>query len=75
MPAIGAVWDRVSTPQERIGDVRLRQGCRAYHDQDVTLPKSEQDAMRDRRNSNRTRLKNGLAKAEKPAPIEFVKQG
>lgn len=48
---------------------------RAYHDQDVTLPKSEQDAMRDRRNSNRTRLRNGLSDAGKPAPLEFVKQG
>ena len=48
---------------------------RAYHDQDVTLPKTEQDAMRDRRNSNRTRLRDGLAKAGKPKPIEFVKQG
>lgn len=48
---------------------------RAYHDQDVTLPKSEQDAMRDRRESNRTRLRNGLASAGKPAPIEFVSQG
>ena len=48
---------------------------RAYHDQDVTLPKTEQDAMRDRRNSNRTRLRNGLAAAGKPAPHEFVKQG
>lgn len=48
---------------------------RAYHDQDVTLPKSEQDAMRDRRNSNRTRLRKGLSDAGKPAPIEFVKQG
>ena len=48
---------------------------RAYHDQEVTLPKSEQDAMRDRRNSNRTRLRNGLDKAGKPKPIEFVKQG
>ncbi|MDQ1193800.1 hypothetical protein QE419_002566 [Brevundimonas vesicularis] len=48
---------------------------RAYHDQDVTLPKAEQDAMRDRRNSNRTRLRDGLAKAGKPKPIEFVKQG
>ncbi len=47
----------------------------AYHDQDVTLPKSEQDAMRDRRNSNRTRLRNGLSKNGKPAPLEFVKQG
>ena len=48
---------------------------RAYHDQDVTLPKTEQDAMRDRRNSNRSRLRNGLAAAGKPAPLEFVKQG
>lgn len=48
---------------------------RAYHDQDVTLPKKEQDAMRDRRNSNRTRLRNGLAAGSKPAPVEFVKQG
>ncbi|WCR00079.1 cyclic GMP-AMP synthase DncV-like nucleotidyltransferase [Paracoccus aestuarii] len=48
---------------------------RAYHDQDVTLPKSEQDAMRARRDSNRTRLRNGLEKAGKPKPIEFVKQG
>ncbi len=48
---------------------------RAYHDQNVTLPKTEQDKMRNRRNSNRKRLRNGLAKADKPAPIEFVKQG
>ena len=48
---------------------------RAYHNQDVTLPKAEQDKMRDRRNSNRTRLRNGLAKAGKPPPFEFVKQG
>lgn len=48
---------------------------RAYHDQEVSLPKSEQDAMRDRRNANRTRLRNGLADAGKPAPLEFVKQG
>ena len=48
---------------------------RAYHDRDVTLPKPEQDAMRDHRNSNRTRLRNGLAAAGKPAPLEFVKQG
>lgn len=47
----------------------------AFHKDEVTLPKTEQDAMRDRRDSNRTRLRNGLKKAEKPAPIEFVKQG
>ena len=48
---------------------------RAYHDQEVTLPKAEQDSMRDRRNANRRRVRKGLAKADKPAPIEFVKQG
>lgn len=48
---------------------------RAYHDQEVSLPKAEQDKMRNRRDSNRTRLRNGLEKADKPAPIEFVKQG
>jgi hypothetical protein len=48
---------------------------RAYHDQEVTLPKSEQDAMRDRRDSNRTRLRDDLERAGKPKPIEFVKQG
>ena len=48
---------------------------RAYHNQDVTLPKTEQDAMRARRDSNRTRLRNGLSAAGKPAPLDFVKQG
>src|SRR3546814_657975 len=48
---------------------------RAFHNQEVTLPAEEQKAMRDRRDANRTRLRNGLEKAKKPAPIEFVKQG
>ena len=48
---------------------------RAYHNQDVTLPESEQKRMRDRRNANRKRLRKGLDKVDKPAPIEFVKQG
>ena len=48
---------------------------RAYHNQDVTLPKTEQDRMRSRRNANRDRLRKGLEKADKPAPIEFVAQG
>ena len=47
----------------------------AYHNQDVTLPKTEQDRMRNRRNANRDRLRKGLEKAGKPAPIEFVAQG
>lgn len=48
---------------------------RAYHNQEVTLPKIEQDKMRDRRNANRNRLRRGLDKAENPAPSEFVSQG
>ena len=48
---------------------------RAYHDQGVTLPKTEQDRMRDRRNTNRDRLRKGLDLAGRPTPIEFVAQG
>ena len=55
--------------------INCAKDVRAYHNEDVTLPKAEQDKMRDRRNANRRRLRNGLAKADKPAPIEFVKQG
>lgn len=48
---------------------------RAYHNDRVTLPKVDQDKMRDRRNSNRKRVKRGLENAERPCPLEFVKQG
>ena len=48
---------------------------RAFHKDEVTLPQTEQDAMRDRRDRNRKRLREGLSKVEKPAPDEFVKQG
>lgn len=47
----------------------------AYHDSEVTLGSTEQGEMRDRRNANRTRLKNGLKKNKKPAPREFKAQG
>jgi hypothetical protein len=47
----------------------------AYHDDEVTLPQSERTAMRDRRNANRDRVKNGLKDAGKPKPIEFKGQG
>lgn len=48
---------------------------RAFHDSEVTLPKADQDKMRNRRDANRNRLRNGLVDAKKPAPLEFVKQG
>jgi len=46
-----------------------------YHDDRVTLPQSERTEMRDRRNSNRDRVKNGLNKNGDPAADEFVSQG
>lgn len=46
-----------------------------YHDDEVTLPKSERDGMRSRRDANRDRLKTGLKKAERQAPREFKSQG
>jgi len=46
-----------------------------YHDDRVTLPQSERSEMRDRRNSNRDRVKNGLKKNGDPAAEEFVSQG
>ncbi|MBK7878837.1 MAG: hypothetical protein IPJ77_24520 [Planctomycetes bacterium] len=46
-----------------------------YHDDEVTLPKLERDEMRQRRDANRDRLKDGLAEEELPSPIEFKSQG
>src|SRR5262245_31729418 len=47
----------------------------AYHDDEVTLGNDERNAMRNRRDSNRDRLKAGLETAGKPAPEEFAAQG
>jgi len=47
----------------------------AYHDDKVTLPKSERTNMRDRRDATRERLKKRLKDKENPSPQEFIKQG
>ena len=47
----------------------------AYHNDEVTLSQTERSEMRNRRDANRKRLKDGLADAEKPKPREFVSQG
>lgn len=47
----------------------------AYHNDEVTLPYSERTEMRDRRNSNRQRLKNGLERHGDPSPIGCYSQG
>src|SRR5882672_1277186 len=47
----------------------------SYHDDEITLPIVEQTNMRERRDANRTRLKDGLKKAKRPAPSHFETQG
>jgi len=47
----------------------------SYHDDEVTLPRAEQKTMRGRRDANRTRLKDGLKNAGRPAPLNFDTQG
>ncbi|RJP53430.1 MAG: hypothetical protein C4583_04595 [Anaerolineaceae bacterium] len=46
-----------------------------YHTLEVNLPKADQDEMRARRDSGRTRLQNGLTKADYPLPSEISSQG
>jgi len=47
----------------------------AYHDDKVTLPQAERTNMRNRRNSNRERLRKRLKENDNPKPKEFIKQG
>lgn len=47
----------------------------AYHDEKVTLPQGERDEMRQRRDTNRDRLKDGLKRDGEPSPVDFRSQG
>jgi hypothetical protein len=47
----------------------------AYHNDEVTLGKADQDEMRDRRNAGRTRLTTGLERHGHPLPEEQASQG
>lgn len=46
-----------------------------YHDDEVTLPQAQRSEMRNRRDSNRTRVCKGLADNDDPSPREFTAQG
>lgn len=46
-----------------------------YHDDEVTLPQVQRDEMRSRRDSNRNRVRNGLAENDDQSPREFASQG
>lgn len=47
----------------------------AFHNQKVTLPEAERSEMRQRRDANRRRLRDGLARDAEPAPNELQTQG
>ena len=47
----------------------------AYHNEKVTLPETERGEMRDRRDTNRQRVKEGLKRDGEPAPNYFQSQG
>lgn len=47
----------------------------SYHHDEVRLPKAEQKAMRERRDANRKRVRDGLEENKDPQPLEFCKQG
>jgi hypothetical protein len=47
----------------------------AYHSDEVTLPQADRTEMRDRRDANRNRAKDGLKKNKRPLPREFCSQG
>jgi hypothetical protein len=46
-----------------------------YHNDETTLPQSERNEMRDRRDRNRKRVKKGLEKNKDPKPLDFCAQG
>ena len=46
-----------------------------FHNDEVTLPDTERTEMRERRNSNRNRIINGLKNNDKPSPLDFCSQG
>ena len=47
----------------------------AHHDENATLPKKERTEMRERRDSNRRRLKKGLEHDDEPKPVDYRSQG
>jgi hypothetical protein len=48
---------------------------KGYHAEEVNLSSEDQTEMRGRRDSGRTRLENGLTRANHPLPKEFSSQG
>ena len=58
-----------------MADIDCHSEMTNFHRDNVTLQKAQQDEMRGRRDSGRTRLENGLTEAKKPQPKEKRSQG
>lgn len=58
-----------------MADINCHSEMTNFHSDNVTLPKKQQDDMRERRNNGRTRLENGLSEAKKPQPKLICSQG
>ncbi|WP_341674732.1 cyclic GMP-AMP synthase DncV-like nucleotidyltransferase [Niveibacterium sp. SC-1] len=58
-----------------MADINCNAEMTAYHRDEVTLSLKQQQDMRARRNTGRTRLENGLNTAGKPQPREVQSQG
>jgi len=58
-----------------MADIDCNSEMTKFHREHVTLRVKQQDQMRVNRDAGRTRLKNGLAEAEKPQPKEVHSQG
>lgn len=58
-----------------MGTINCHKEMRGYHADEVNLSNDDQTEMRKRRDSGRTRLRNGLTKAAHPLPYEFSSQG
>ena len=46
-----------------------------FHDEHIVLPSGKKNELRERANSNRDRIKNGLRRNGKPIPHKFKRQG
>ena len=53
----------------------FHQDMMTFHDEAVTLPDKERTEMRERRDTNRRRLKRGLKRDENPTPLRLRSQG
>lgn len=55
--------------------INCHKEMKGFHADEVNLSNDDQKDMRNRRDSGRTRLRNGLAKVSQPLPDEFSSQG